>query len=241
MSTRKVSFQASGGTLKGTLFLPESYSHPNSAVLFIHGWSSSESGYAKRAEPLAKLGYMCLTFDLLGHGSSSGSLETVTLEENISAVVAAYDLLASEKDVDKDAISIVGTSYGGYLASVLTSKRKAKSLVLRVPAIYKDESRSKSKSSTGLQLLDSSAKKEELSPRNNTALRAISEFKNKILLIEAEKDKIIPHETTDLIIKAAKPGKLTHVVIHGADHQFSRPEWQEEFIQLLIDWFSKQK
>ena len=234
MRSRRIGFSVGKeAAISGTLFTPESMEKPCPAVLFIHGWSSNESGYRTRAEPLVRLGYICLTFDLIGHGHSSGSMETVTLKENIEASVAAYDFLASQEGVDNDAISIVGTSYGGYLAAILPSKREVRSLVLRVPAIYADERDTRIKDSKQSMHLAS----EQARTRDNLALNSISGFDKRILLIEAEHDQVIPHYIIELIKKAAKPNSLEHVVVKGADHQFSKPEWQQEFIDLLIRWF----
>jgi len=234
MPSRRIGFSVGKvAAISGTMFTPEHIEKPCPAVLFIHGWSSNESGYRTRAESIVKLGYACLTFDLIGHGHSSGSMATVTLKENIEASVAAYDFLASQEGIDNDSISIVGTSYGGYLAAILPSKREVKSLVLRVPAIYNDEYNGKAKDSKQSMRLAS----EQTRVRDNLALNSISGFGKRILLIEAEHDQIIPHHIIDLIIKAAKPNSLEHVVVKGADHQFSKPEWQEEFIELLIRWF----
>ena len=234
MRSRRIGFSVGKeAAISGTIFTPDNMENPCPAVLFIHGWSSNESGYRPRAEALVKLGYICLTFDLIGHGHSSGSIETVTLKENIDAAVAAYDFLASQEGVDNEAISIVGTSYGGYLAAVLPSKREVKSLVLRVPAIYEDERDAKTKDSKKQMHLAN----EQARPRDNLALNSISGFGKRILLIDAEHDQVIPHYIIELIIKAAKPNSLEHVVVKGSDHQFSKPEWQQEFIELLTKWF----
>ena len=40
---------------------------------------------------------------------------------------------------EEQAIAVVGTSYGAYLATILTSLRPVRWLALRAPAIYKDE------------------------------------------------------------------------------------------------------
>ena len=234
MRSRRIGFSVGKeAAISGTLFTPDSIEKSCPAVLFIHGWSSNESGYRTRAESLVRLGYICLTFDLIGHGHSSGSIETVTLKENIDAAVAAYDFLASQEGVDNNTISIVGTSYGGYLAAILPSKREVKSLVLRVPAIYADERDTRIKDSKQSMHLAS----EQARTRDNLALNSISGFDKRILLIEAEHDQVIPHYIIELIKKAAKPNSLEHVVVKGADHQFSKPEWQQEFIDLLIRWF----
>ena len=238
MRSRRIGFSVGKeAAISGTLFTPESIEKSCPAVLFIHGWSSNESGYRTRAESLVRLGYICLTFDLIGHGHSSGSIETVTLKENIDAAVAAYDFLASQEGVDNNAISIVGTSYGGYLAAILPSKREVRSLVLRVPAIYEDERTAKTKDSKKSMRLAS----EQARPRDNLALNSISGFSKRILLIEAEHDQVIPHYIIELIIKAAKPNSLEHVVVKGSDHQFSKPEWQQEFIELLTKWFGNMR
>ncbi len=238
MLSRRIGFSVGKeAAISGTLFTPEHMGKPCPAVLFIHGWSSNESGYRPRAESLVKLGYFCLTFDLIGHGHSSGSMESVTLKENIEASVAAYDFLASQEGVDNNAISVVGTSYGGYLAAILPSKRDMNSIVLRVPAIYEDEHKGKAKEHRQSMHLAN----EHARPRDNLALNSISGFGKRILLIEAEHDQVIPHYIIELITKAAKPNSLEHVVVKGSDHQFSRPEWQEEFIELLIRWFGSGK
>src|SRR5688572_19871070 len=44
-------------------------------LLFLHGLNSSQAGYLARAEEAAaKLGAMSVTFDLSGHGASSGDV-----------------------------------------------------------------------------------------------------------------------------------------------------------------------
>src|SRR3712207_7596311 len=47
---------------------------------------------------------------------------------------SAYDALAGRPGVDADAIAVVGSSYGAYLAAVLTSLRPVRWLGLRAPA-----------------------------------------------------------------------------------------------------------
>ena len=49
--------------------------------------------------------------------------ETVTLEDNLRDALAAYDTLVGYQAVDKKAIAVVGGSYGGYLATILSSLR----------------------------------------------------------------------------------------------------------------------
>jgi dienelactone hydrolase len=62
----------------------------------------------------------------------------VSREESLRDILAAYDFLAAQPNVDSDSIAVVGSSYGGYLAALLTALRPVKWLALRVPALYKD-------------------------------------------------------------------------------------------------------
>src|SRR6266702_5739901 len=69
-------------------------------VLFVHGWGGSQKQYLARAREVAALGCVCLTFDLRGHAATSAQYEKVSREHNLSDAVAAYDVLASNPNVD---------------------------------------------------------------------------------------------------------------------------------------------
>ena len=92
-------------------------------ILFVHGWGGSQQQYLVRAREIAALGCVCLTFDLSGHAGTQPQRETVSRESNLRDVLAAYDVLARHPHVDRAAMALVGSSYGGYLATILTSIR----------------------------------------------------------------------------------------------------------------------
>lgn len=107
-------------------------------VLFVHGWGGSQQQYVTRAREIAALGCFCLTFDLRGHARTQEQQKTVTREDNLRDVVAAYDALVRQRGIDTSSIAVIGSSYGGYLAAILTALRPVRWLVLRAPALYKD-------------------------------------------------------------------------------------------------------
>ena len=92
-------------------------------VLLVHGWDGSQEQYIARAHEIAALGCVCLTFDLRGHARHASLRQEVTREDNLRDVLAAYDTLISHPTVDPGAIAIVGSSYGGYLAALVSAAR----------------------------------------------------------------------------------------------------------------------
>jgi esterase/lipase len=74
-------------------------------VLFVHGWGGSQEQYVSRARDVAALGCICLTFDLRGHAKTRAQVETVTREDNLRDVLAAYDVLLHQRGVDASAIA----------------------------------------------------------------------------------------------------------------------------------------
>ena len=138
MTTRddRIEISVDDQEISGTLVTPATVVP---GVLFLHGWGGSQEQYLARAREIAALGCVCLTVDLRGHAGTEEQKETVTREDNLRDALAAYDTLASHQSVDKEAIAVVGSSYGGYLAAILSSLRPVRWLALRVPALYRDE------------------------------------------------------------------------------------------------------
>ena len=123
--------------MSGTFLSPKS---KVPGVLFVHGWGGSQERDLERAKGIAGLGCVCLTFDLRGHTGGTGiPLSRVTREDNLKDLLAAYDRLLAHPAIDTSAVAVVGTSYGGYLAAILTTLRPVRWLALRVPALYRDE------------------------------------------------------------------------------------------------------
>ncbi len=184
-----------------------------------------------------------MLFDLRGHGESDGDLETLTSNDFLLDVTTAYDLLAKTQGVDSNNMSIVGSSKGGYLAAILSSKRSARNLVLRVPADYPDNTFDKPRwdfSGDNPDVL-----KWRSIPRSwseTRALSAVHKFAGNILIIESEKDDLVPHTILENYRKAVPNEKrLTYILMKGAPHSIQEGPFRDQVEQILVDWFRDKK
>ena len=239
MPTRddKIHIAVDDGQIAGTLVSP---STRIPGVLFVHGWGGSQEQYLARAREIAALGCVCLTFDLRGHGSTNAQQETVSRESNLRDVLAAYDVLASHRVVDPSTIAVVGSSYGGYLAAILTTLRPVKWLALRVPALYMDSDWELPKRQLHKDQ-DLTAYRRSLVPtQQNRALRACAAFKGDVLVIESEFDHVIPHAVISSYLDACVHAhSLTYRVIKGADHGLTEEASQRAYTALLTNWMTE--
>jgi uncharacterized protein len=239
MTTRdeRIDIAVDSAQLAGTLIAPATQIP---GVLFVHGWGGSQEQYLARAREIAALGCVCLTFDLRGHALTEGQQETVTRETNLRDVQAAYDFLARQPGVDPDAIAVVGSSYGGYMAAILTSLRKVRWLALRVPALYMDADWNRPKhelhKGEALQVY----RRTVVSPEDNRVLRACAEFKGDVLIVESECDHVVPHTVITSYVEAcAQARSLTYRVLEGADHGLSEDASQRAYTLMLVNWMSE--
>jgi pimeloyl-ACP methyl ester carboxylesterase len=164
------------------------------------------------------------------------SNKTVTRGENLDDAIAAYDRLASLKMVEDGSIVVIGSSYGGYLATLLTEFRPVRWLALRAPALYRDQLWQVPKARldrSDLQSYRSTLVKFD----DNRALRQAREFLGDVLLVESEHDIIVPHPTVASYQTAfINSQSLTVRMIGGADHALTGDHHQKVYNQLLTRW-----
>lgn len=234
-----LSFNNESFRLDGTLFYPPHKKDKNPTIFFVHGWTSERQRSFQYAKSLADLGYVCMLFDMRGHGTSESDIKTFTIKDFLSDVIAAYDYLLEVDGVDKENISAVGSSFGGYLISLLSAKRKLKNLVLRAPGDYLNQNFDKSKMlHSGNQQEILNWREQPKNPSETYALEALSKFAGNGLIIESEKDDTIPHQTILNYINAVKDkSKLTHILMKDAPHSIKEGKFRDEVERILTEWF----
>jgi uncharacterized protein len=209
-------------------------------VLFVHGWGDSKEHDLMRAREMAGLGCACLTFDMRGHAGNAAQRQTVTREENLHDLLAVYDSFVAGGTVDSQSIAVVGISYGGYLAAILTSLRPVRWLALRAPAIYKDAGWDVPKRKLHLDPDFAAYRRRELPAHANRALRACSNYDGDVLVIESEHDEVVPHPVIASYVAAfGRAHSLTARMIEGADHALSDRASQRTYTLMLVKWLTE--
>ena len=209
-------------------------------VLFVHGWGGSQEQYVARARDIAALGCICLTFDLRGHAKTRSQVETVTREDNLRDVLAAYDALLHQRDVDASSIAVVGSSYGGYLASILTSLRSVRWLALRAPADYKDSDWTLPKRALRKHQALDAYRRLAVAPGDSRALAACAAFKGHALVVASERDSVIPEQVvTNYRAAFTSAASLTVRVLEDADHSLSTEAYQKAYTSVLVAWLKE--
>lgn len=208
-------------------------------VLFVHGWGGSQRFDLVRARGIAGLGCVCLTFDLRGHAATSEQQMKVSREDNLRDVMAAYDCLVSHPAIDSSAVAVVGSSYGGYLAAILTQLRSVQWLALHVPALYRDDEWMLPKRQLNREAL-TAYRLSRIAPDENRALAACRAFRGDVLLVEAEHDDFIPHSTI-MNYRAAfqDTHSLTHRILDDADHALTSKAAQQAYTSILVNWITE--
>ena len=240
LRTEAIEIPVNGDSIDGTLIAPAAVKKGRPAALLVHGWGGCQEQYLPSARAIAALGYACLIFDLRGHAETRGQYETVTREDNLHDVTAAFDLLSRVPGVDRQSIAVVGASYGAYLGALLLYLRPVCRLALRAPALYKDDDWEQPKRKLHVDPDFAAYRRLALRAEDNRALGACAQFFGDALVVECEHDEVIPHPAVANYIAAlANAHSLTYRMIEGADHGLTQQSWELAYTELLVGWLSE--
>jgi dienelactone hydrolase len=227
----KVDITIESGTreLAGNLFVPQEPS--GATALFFHGMYSQGRSSAQYAKFLGREGVSALTFDLSGHGSSQDELSRLSVAQHMEDARAAYDYLLSQDQVpvDPERLGIVGSSYGGYLATLLSAERPIKSLLLRSPPLYPEALYDRPRQTyTDDEALYTPPE------ADNPALAALRAYSGRVLLVVSEHDTVVVPAVTDAYHDAIVNGE--QMILAGATHALVDPVSKEAFKAMVVDW-----
>lgn len=214
-------------------------------LLVLIGYESSKNRYTELVSNLVEATKAsALVFDYGGHGESPFVLRNVTPAQNFLETITVFDWL-TKKHLGKK-ITVMGTSYGGFMAVQLTKYREYDRMLLRVPAIYEPRA-FYDPWSNRLDNLEAYTERSMKFRRDKEALAKhplltrAANFKGKVFIVVHENDEMVPRETTDVYIKAFN---AEHYLAKNFPHSFftDNPAADRDAYQkVIIDWLQKTK
>ena len=181
------------------------------------------------------LGITTVIFDYSGHGDSPFDIEDISPAQQFLEVIEVFDWMKNTFPNRK--IFVIGSSFGGFLATQLTKYREFDALVLRAPAIYKPKDFYTKKRDEDRNATDTFRRDVEALSKHPLLARA-SAFKGKTLLVIHERDEQVPTQTTDAYAQAFKPDILRPNVTHSLDD--STPEQIDAYNDAIHAWLERQ-
>lgn len=232
---RQINLQLSRWPVRLVYAAPEKSLHE--VVLFLHGWRSSGKGCESYSEPLRSLGYMFAAYDFRGMGCSKGDITKLSRKDFLEDTIEVYDWLVCQSGVKK--VTVVGSSFGAYIACPLTAERRINRLVLKVPANFPNEGFSEPQVSISDQL-DAQGLKFKIPRCSTLSIDALQNFPRPVLIVTSGKDTVISREMSQSFIDAVDDPELTHREMMKAPHGISKlPQFQKEFEKILLEWLEQ--
>lgn len=238
MSKKDLKILSNNLKLDVTLVTPEDKSLDNNFPLVItfHGMTSSKNSYVLIGEKLAGKNIATLAVSLQAHGKSEGKLNITTVEDLSQNGEDVLLFAKNALNFDFKKIGLIGTSVGANVA--MSVSKQAQALLLRVPAVY-DEAMMQM---TCNQIMDNEDKvfKNIKDLSETHAIRKVKKFKGDLLIVQSEKDEIIPERIPQAIYNSCKKVKSKRIeMIKGADHGLSDKSKRKKFNEIVVNWFSK--
>jgi dienelactone hydrolase len=119
---KEVTYTSDSLTMKGYIAYDDGVKEKRPGILVVHEWWGQNEYARKRAEMLAKLGYVALAVDMYGNGKQAShpddagkfASEVMSSLPGMKArFMAAMDVLKKDEHVDPAQISAIGYCFGG--------------------------------------------------------------------------------------------------------------------------------
>lgn len=205
-------------------------------MLVLPGWTSSKKSYESLISFIVvEAKTSALVIDYSGHGESPLDAMEVRPAQHFLEVIAAFDWI--KQNYPNSQISVMGTSYGGYMAVQLTKYRDFEDLILRVPAIYTPRDFYSLNKNIDRQHERRYREDQEFLDSHPLLARA-SKFKGRTLVVWHEFDEYVPKETTDKYIEIFNAESY---FAKGWKHSFKvdAPEQEQlAYKRAITDWLT---
>ena len=199
-------------------------------ILILMGFTSSRPRQTVFTEYMVNaLASSALVIDYTGHGESPFDLKDTRPAQHVLEVIYAFEWIKT--NYPNANITVVGNSYGSFLATHLTQYRSFENLILRAPAIYRPEAlhdlwsvRFNDEERYRQSITKYRTNPDEL--RANPLLATTnSPFQGRTLVVVHEDDEVIPRQTSDAYVEAFGADSF---IAEGFRHAVSQSGISEE-------------
>lgn len=231
----RMTIGTSGEYVEYTLSCPPSCDNPDAVVVYLHGFASHQQGDKARyfGERFVAHGDAYLTFDLRGHGASSGTMAELTVTRALEDV----DTMLTWARARFGRIVVVGSSFGGQLAA-WAAAREAKQLtanLLIAPAFSFYENRVRDLGADGVARLRAEGYTVVHNEWVTTTIgrglvddaegygldRLLSAYHTPTLILHGTDDTTVPLSGSVEFARRSTARPLELVAIAGGDHRLT--------------------
>jgi pimeloyl-ACP methyl ester carboxylesterase len=216
-----------------------SYQGSDSVLLVFMGYGSSKERNADFIVEVAQKANMsALAIDLSGHGESPLVLDEVRPAQHVLEAMMAFDWLQAEHPDMQ--LTVMGTSYGAYVAAWLTRFRNFKKLLLRTPALYSPtDFYSPHSQIEKAERLAEYRNDEELAARNPLFLQD-AVFDGGTLLVVHGSDEDIPTATSNAYeVAFGADVYLAEGFVHAYRDARNSGKDTDAYKQALVEWLAR--
>jgi len=233
------------------------------AVILCHGLGSDrhEVGglFTRLSLTLADRGISTLAIDLPGHGDHPLAQEQLTVESAVTEIVAAWEWLSSQPEVDASRAGLLGFSFGGLVAvSALEKIPQLKTLVLWAPAVGSRHECFENQFSRGYPVarqlgsvtLDLGWRSWTFgrawfqSVASARPLQILARFDGAALVVHGEQDTTVAVSASRRAVASASRARISLQLMPEADHIFGALSGDSgvasQLIELTSDWLGAQ-
>ncbi len=216
----------------------------NSRILIVlPGYSSSKARQKVHAEAMVQdTGMSALVVDFSGHGNSPFELRDTRPAQHFIELIYVFDWL--KQQYPNAAVSLSGSSYGGFLAVQLTKYREFENLILRAPAIYRPSAfydlwSKRIDDQEGYEKDIAKYRRDTQTLAKHPLLARASAFKGQVLVVVHEEDEVVPRETTDsYIIAFHADSQIAEGFSHSIDKNVHNEGRLISYQDKIADWLN---
>lgn len=236
-SVKTFDIECGGYSVKADFYEGQS---TNEIMLTCIGWTSNKEKYRKSelvSGIIERTGQSALVFDYSGHGDSPLDIKKTRPAQHFLEVICVFDWLRD--NYPDSAITVFGTSYGGFLATQLTRYREFENLVLRVPAMYRPQDFYNLSPYVASTKETRAFRGDAEAVTKHPLLAQASGYQGDVLVVVHNQDELVPAQTTDAYVNAFSADVLAFDSLHAPEGK--SPEWFAEYKKQIADWIISHK